>query len=454
MSPDPDQEYFSDGLTEEIITDLSHIHDLLVISRNSAMTFKGIKKNTKEIAKEVNVQYVLEGSVRKVGNNLRITAQLIDADTDVHLWAKKYSGTLNDVFEVQEKVSQSIVNALKLKLSHEEKEKIIQHPIVDIRAYELYFKARQEIYKCTPESLRNALQLIENSMGIVGKNEMLLASQGYTQWMFFNGGVEPNEKHLQKTEHCAEEIFKLDPDSVHGYRLLGLAQIHRGKIKDGIQNLYRAIKKEPNDPDSLCWLGVMLSMMGKTKIALPLSKRVLQIDPQSSWNVMFRSVVLYYDRQFLEAANLAKPAYEKDTENPFFHCFYFIYLIAANEYDRAFDLMGESEKVVPDEFLIRLPYFLKYAIKNDKVKALEIANDNFKNAARNDLQYSTFLAEGYSLLDEKDEAINWLENAVDRGFIHYRFLNEYDPFLENIRGEERFKKLMKRVKKEWENFEV
>ncbi|MBN1618454.1 hypothetical protein JW887_03875, partial [Candidatus Dojkabacteria bacterium] len=98
ISPDPDQEYFSDGLTEEIITDLSHINDLLVISRNSAMTFKGTKKKTNEIASEVNVRYVLEGSVRKAGNNLRIIAQLIDALTDTHIWAEKYSGTLDDVF--------------------------------------------------------------------------------------------------------------------------------------------------------------------------------------------------------------------------------------------------------------------------------------------------------------------------------------------------------------------
>jgi TolB-like protein len=112
ISSDPEQEYFSDGLTEEIITDLSHIHDLLVISRSSAMTFKRTKKTIPEIAKSVNVRYVLEGSVRKAGNNLRITAQLIDALTDTHLWAEKFSGTLDDVFDIQEKVSSSIVYAL------------------------------------------------------------------------------------------------------------------------------------------------------------------------------------------------------------------------------------------------------------------------------------------------------------------------------------------------------
>ena len=103
MSPDPDQEYFSDGLTEEIITDLSHIQDLLVISRSSTMTFKGTKSTIKEITDKVNVRYVLEGSVRKAGNNLRITAQLIDGSNDSHIWAEKYTGALDDVFDILQK---------------------------------------------------------------------------------------------------------------------------------------------------------------------------------------------------------------------------------------------------------------------------------------------------------------------------------------------------------------
>ncbi|OVE79256.1 hypothetical protein BVY01_02995, partial [bacterium I07] len=126
MSPGRDNEYFSDGLTEEIITDLSHIHDLLVISRNSAMTFKRSGKKTTDISMAVNVQYVLEGSVRKAGNNLRITAQLIDAVNDTHLWAEKYNGTLDDVFDIQEKVSRSIVDALKIKLNEGEKQIIAE----------------------------------------------------------------------------------------------------------------------------------------------------------------------------------------------------------------------------------------------------------------------------------------------------------------------------------------
>ena len=132
ISPEEGQEYFCDGMTEEIITDLSHIRDLRVISRNSAMVFKGTHKPTRDIGRELNVQYVLEGSVRRAGNDLRITAQLIDAINDAHLWADKYSGTLDDVFVMQEKVSRSIVDALRLKLTQVEDQQLAKRPLVDI----------------------------------------------------------------------------------------------------------------------------------------------------------------------------------------------------------------------------------------------------------------------------------------------------------------------------------
>ena len=186
ISPDPDQDYFSDGLTEEIITDLSHIRDLLVISRGSAMTFKGTKNKIKEIAKEVNVRYALEGSVRKDGNNLRITAQLIDAETDTHLWAEKYNGSLDNIFEIQEKVSRSIVRSLQLRLSPEENQVIETPPMGDVYAYECYLKANQEIYRYTKESLDLARQLIQNGLDIVGENELLYEAMGNAHIQYIN----------------------------------------------------------------------------------------------------------------------------------------------------------------------------------------------------------------------------------------------------------------------------
>ncbi|KPK58197.1 MAG: hypothetical protein AMS21_10795, partial [Gemmatimonas sp. SG8_38_2] len=168
VSPDPDTEYFADGLTDEIIADLSQVKALLGISRGSAMRLKGSDKDARTIGRELGVQYVLEGSVRKSGDDLRITAQLIDAASDRTLWAEKYTGTIRQVFEIQEHVSRSIVDALSVTLSPEEESGLAHRPIHDIRAHEAYLKARHEAWRFSEEALAAAQRHIENALAIVG----------------------------------------------------------------------------------------------------------------------------------------------------------------------------------------------------------------------------------------------------------------------------------------------
>jgi serine/threonine-protein kinase len=147
LSPEPDNDYFADGLTEELITDLSQIGELRVVSRTSAMMLKGACKSIQSIAQEVAVQYALEGTVRKAGNSLRVTAQLIDARADAHIWAGKFSGTLEDVFDIQEKVSREIVDALKVELSPDEAERIAARPVDNVAAYDSYIRAVAEVHR-------------------------------------------------------------------------------------------------------------------------------------------------------------------------------------------------------------------------------------------------------------------------------------------------------------------
>jgi non-specific serine/threonine protein kinase len=201
-----ENEYFSDGLTDEISTDLSKVRNLLVISRSSAMTFKGTNKKVKEIGKELNVQYALEGSVRKAGNSLRISAQLIDTRNDTHVWAEKYNGTLEDVFDIQEKVSRSIVDALQLKLSPEEDRKIAKRPIKNIHAYECYLRARQESYLFTPEALERALHYLQNGLKIIGENSLLYAGMGYVYCHSISVGIGP-DSHIDKAAEYARKAL-------------------------------------------------------------------------------------------------------------------------------------------------------------------------------------------------------------------------------------------------------
>jgi serine/threonine protein kinase len=222
ISPDPEQDHFCDGMTEEIIATLSRLGDLLVISRSSAMTFRQTDKTIPEIARMVNVRYVLKGSVRKAGNDLRITAQLIDSKTDAHLWAENYTGTLDDIFNIQEHVSRSIANSLKVQLGSIGNSILSERPISDVKAYEFYLKARQEIYRFSEESLDRAVRYLEKGLEISGENPLLLSCMGNAYFQYWNMGIKMNEVYLVKAKDCADRIFKTDPNSPHGRMILGL----------------------------------------------------------------------------------------------------------------------------------------------------------------------------------------------------------------------------------------
>jgi len=279
LSPQKDQDYFCDGMTEEIIADLSCCHDLLVISRSSAMTFKRSPRTVKEIAKELNVRYALEGSVRKSGNDIRITAQLIDASTDVHLWAEKYTGTLNDIFDIQEKVSLKIVEALKFKLTPDEKHRILERPISNPLAYEYYLKARQEILSWTEEGLKRALRYLQDGIDIVGANALLYAGMGYAYYQLINVGLETDEAYLAKAEQYVAKVFELDPNSPYGHLVLGLLKIWWKDAREGIGHLRRVLSTYPDDFDALYWLGWVYAMIGKKELAGPMVDRLMKIDP-------------------------------------------------------------------------------------------------------------------------------------------------------------------------------
>jgi len=167
--------------------------------------YKGSKKSVGNIARELNVQYVLEGSVRKDKNNLRITARLIDAREDNHIWAERYRGTLEDVFDIQEKVSQSIAEALRLKLTQQENKKIAERPVENIAAYECYLKARQEIHgSWTKEGMERARLLLHNGLDIIGESEILYTGMALLYIYQYEGGIKATGETLQKAEEFLE----------------------------------------------------------------------------------------------------------------------------------------------------------------------------------------------------------------------------------------------------------
>jgi TolB-like protein len=456
ISSDPEQEYFSDGLTEEIITDLSHIQNLLVISRSSAMTFKGTKKKIKEIAGDVNVHYVLEGSVRKSGNNLRITAQLIDGINDTHIWAEKYSGTLENIFDIQEKVSRSIAEALKIKLSSAESKRIITKLIENPSLYEYYLKAKYEMNQLTEESLIRAIRIIEDAIDIFGENALLYATLGDAYYIFYDMGIDTDEKILNKVEEYAKKALLLEPEIAQGLKLYGLLELGGGSLIESYNYIKKAFDTDPNDPGILAHITAFTgAYLGKSSYSDLQHNKLLSIDPLSAVNFVYIALAEYFQGSFENAIHTLRKSFHID---PYFFIsnFWVPTILAANgQKNEALEFADKinREISVPKAFK-ELNIFIKYVLTGKKAEALAALSDETKKYTWKDPLFSGLMPGYYTLIDEKEEALKYLEHAIDRDFINYPFFSEIDPFLGNLRNEKPFKKLMERVKIKWENFEV
>lgn len=454
MSSDPEQEYFSDGLTEEIITDLSYIHDLLVISRSSAMTFKGSKQTIKKIATKVNVRYVLEGSVRKSGNNLRITAQLIDAKDDSHLWAEKFNKKIEDIFEIQEDVSNSIVNALKLKLNSKEKLEINEHPIKNTQAYEVYLKAREKIWKGDEESLIGALKLLDIAFDIIGENSILYAGFANVYFQLVNMGIR-QEEYIEQLNNYIEKLFEIDSNSAYGHLFTGIVYTEfKGNKKQGIKHLFKAYQRDPNNPEIYLWLAFGYIVVGKMNKSYPLVQRFVQIDPLNHMGYVVLAFQYYYVGEIKVSIEKLLKIEQFEPENIFYLYNLAIFQLCDKQIKEALDTIENILKLEPQHYFAKYSQVLKYSILNNHDKMDEYLTKELEMSAKRDGQCSYWLASFYSFANRKDKAIYWLENAVDHYFINYPFLNEYDPLLENLRGEKEFENLMTKTKKLWENFEA
>ena len=454
MSTDPENEYFSDGLTEEIIADLSNVRDLRVISRTSVMMLKGTAKTIASIGRELNVRFVLEGSVRKAGNKLRITAQLIDVRDDTHLWAEKYSGTIEDVFDIQETLSRKIVDALKMKLRPEEDRHIAERRIDNVQAYEYYHRARQEIWLWSEHSLDRARQLLESGLEIVGPNATLYAALGYVDFQYINAGIRPDERYLEDAKSCAEKVLDLDPASSHGQVLRALINYKQTHLQQAVRDLKQALTNEPNNPDTLAWLVYLYAFSGKVAAARPLVKKLLQIDPLTPVSHHRAGWMELLDGQFEAALGYFQKMYELEPTRLWPRWAYAFALALNQRLDEAYPLLDRTAQEAPETFFAGHAVFLKYVLQRNRSKALQAVNPELTRAARWDEQFSWMMASCYALIDEKKEALDWLDNAIHRGFINYPFLSKFDPTLKNLRRMKRFKELMEKVKYEWERFEA
>jgi TolB-like protein len=294
LSADPNNEYFSDGVTEDILTYLARVQDLHVISRTSAMAYKGTSSTLREIAAELGVATVLEGSVRRAGDRVRVTAQLIDAATDRHIWAEQYDRALDDIFAVQSDVAEEIANALHAQLSPQELSGLRAVPTADMETYELYVKGRQAVWTIQPQEIRRGVSLLEAAT----KRDPELAGAratlafGYLIAAYW-AGAEPR-KAWARAIMMATQALELDPRNPTAWGALGAAQGHQDFDWDGSEeSMQKATEYGPNDRDAHFFRGVNLLTKGCYAEAAVSYQRAAELDPLDPLMASHRATALW-----------------------------------------------------------------------------------------------------------------------------------------------------------------
>ena len=313
------------------------------------MRLKGTGDELSLIASNLGVQYVLEGSVRRSGDSLRISTKLIEIASDSAIWAHKYSGTMEDVFTIQESISRGIVDALHVVLSDIEKQRLVDRPLADIRAYESYLKAKQEMHRFTKEGLDRALAFLQSSEKLVGENILLLSAKGQVYWQYVNAGIDNNPAYLVKARACAERILAIAPESEHGHRLLGLVLVHEGDVQGGVRSLKRALEIDPNDPDTLVWLCVFCGTTGKAAAARPWADRLKALDPLTPLFQVLPAILATMDGDFVNAIDLFAPYYAGNLDNPGVRLAYGQTLALGGKVDEALAIFRRARPRSPRE---------------------------------------------------------------------------------------------------------
>ncbi len=285
MSEDPKQEYFSDGLTEDLTSDLSQISSLFVISRNSAFTYKGKAVKLPEVSRELGVRYVVEGSVRKVGDQVRITAQLIDATQDQHLWSERYDRPLTEIFALQDEIRQKIVTALKVKLTPDEQERFQRAPTNNLEAYDFYLRGMEArwrgFYETKQELNAQARQLYEKAIALDPQYAAAYAGLGWTYFLDWFFQWNPNRaQSLERAFALAQRAVALDDSLPGSHQLLGRVYVWQKQYEQAIVEAERALALDPNDADGYWNLGNILTFAGRPEESIGVIERGMRLNPR------------------------------------------------------------------------------------------------------------------------------------------------------------------------------
>jgi serine/threonine protein kinase/Flp pilus assembly protein TadD len=413
IGSDKDNEYFGDGLTEELIVNLSRLNEIEVVSRTTSMQYKGAKKDVKTIGRELGVRYILEGSVRKFQDNLRITVQLIDVESDRQLWAESYKGKLEDIFDIQEQVSKQIVDALMLKLSPKEKVVLTKRSTLNAEAFDCYLRARNYLYRRTKKNVEFAIQLFQKAIEFDPRYASAYAGLGEA-YATLHHDYDSKETWLDKAIESSFKALMYDPTLSEAYAALGLSYFSKKSIDEAVTSTKKAIELDPSNFVAYWILGCIYHATDRDNEAIDFYKKAVELNPD--FHTAYGGLRMVYDSmgekekcyETVQELLTVYPRYlSKHPDDARTHIYYAIDLAMVNKNEEA---------------------------KVEALKALELSPGDplmLYNAAC-----------CYARMNENKLAVEALRNSIAAGLEDYEWIKR-DPDFEGIRNDPEYIELMK-----------
>ena len=440
LSRDPAEEYFADGMTEELTTQLAQISALRVISRTSVMQYKDAKKSLPQVAKELKVEAVVEGSVMRSGDRVRITAQLIQASTDKHLWAKSYEGDARDVLGLQQEVAHAIANEVKVQLTPQEQTRLSSPRPVNPAAHEAYLKGNY-LNKGTGAQQRKAKEYFEEAIRI--DSNYAPAYAGLADYYWSTLDLPPRDR-MPKAKENALKALQLDPELAQAHTELAAIHFFGDWDWTGAEKEFRrALEMNPGDADSHRYYSFFLAAIGRGNEAVAESRKAQELDPLSISTQVTAGFVLYYAREFDKAIEQCRKALDLDPNSAgAYDCLGSSYL-AEGKYEQAIVACEKASSLSSGDAPRLVGLDRAYALADRKSEALRVL-EQLRQLSRHAYVPPYFFAAIYTAMGQKDEALRWLEKAYGERDVYLAWLKA-DSAVDRLRDDARFQQLLLRV---------
>ena len=443
LSHDPEQEYFAEGLTEALITALAKIGELRVVSRTSAMRYKGVHKPLREIARELEADAIVEGTVLRAGRRVRITAQLIDAAKEAHLWAESYERDLRNVLALQSEVAQAIAREIRVKLTPVDQARFAHTHSVDPEAYEAYLQGRYHWNRRSGEAGGKAIQSFQTAIAkdptyaeaYAGLADCLT---GLSAW-----GFVPAEQGCGKAKGLAQKALELDHSSAEAHASLAFASMYDYDFLTAEKEFERSIELNPRYAPAHEWFGLHLSVMGRYEEAYTELKRAIRLDPHSSIIHWILGQVYLFSHRYNQATDQFGKTIELDPNFAPAHGglgWSYIYQALHEPAIAALQKGVELSQSAPTYVAVLGEAYAAAGRSDEALKIME----QLKELAKQRYVSPYFVSRIYAALGKKDDALGWLEIGYRERATNMIYL-QIDPRLDDLRSDPRFQDLVRRM---------